>query len=166
MEYDDNGGYDSGDGDVPLNIQKNNEESSLNLKEADLVYNKKDPLTTTATTNSPTIRKPSDQSTNNNGRDVESKRNASSSAKTNCEDKYHLESECAQNKAASAKIIKNSEFFAAINDSHKSGNEQGASPECSDSICSDKEDQKVGCLFLLIFRKYMYIKSMRITKIL
>ena len=121
----------------------------MNLKEIGLVYNKKDSLTTT-TTNPPTIRKASDQSTNNNGRDVESKRNASSSAKTNCEDKYHLESECAQNKAAQAKISKNSDFFAAINDSHKSGNMQRVSPECSDSICSDKEDQKVSCLFFEI----------------
>lgn len=111
------------------------------------MYRKKGSLTTT-TTNSPTARKPSNQSTNNNSRDVESKRNASSSAKTNCEDKYHLESECAQNKPTSAKISKNSDFFATINDSHKSGNLQGASPECSDSVCSDKEDQKVSYLFL------------------
>ena len=138
IEYDDNAGYGSGDGDNPDNAQKY-DEHSFNAKERNGSYSKKDSLTTTQP---PMIRKPNDQSTNNNSRNVESRRNASSSAKTNCEDKYHLEVECAQNNA-DTEMSKNSDVFAAITDKYEKERIQRASPGCSDSICSDKEDQKV-----------------------
>ena len=150
IEYDDNAGYGSGEGDIPDNAQKY-EEHSVNAKEINGSYSKKDSLTTTQP---PMIRKPNDQSTNNNSRNVESRRNASSSAKTNCKDKYHLEVECAQNNA-DTEMSKNSDFFAAITDKYEKEKIQGVSPGCSDSICSDKEDQKVSyCLYYLHFDNY------------
>ena len=94
------------------------------------------------TTQPAIIRKPNDQSTNNNSRNVESKRNASCSAKTNCEDKYHLKVECAQDNG-DTEMSKNSDFFTTINDKYEKEKIQGVSPGCSESVCSDKEDQKV-----------------------
>ena len=145
IEYDDNAGYGSGDGDVPDNAQ-NYEEHSFNTKELNGSYGKKGSLATTQPP--PMIGKPSNQSTNNNSRNAESKRNASYSEKTNREDKYHLEVECAQNNA-DTEMGKNSDFFAPINDKYGKERIQGVSPGCSESICSDKEDQKVGYSYRL-----------------
>ena len=137
IEYDDNNGdYDYDDADVPDNVE-NCDENDMNVEEANGPYKKKDQLTT-----HPVLGKPPDQSTNNNGRAVESKRNASSAAKNHCEDKYHLEAECAPN-CAEARTSKNSTLLATTNDNYKSEKQQELSRECSGSICSDKEDPKV-----------------------
>ena len=109
----------------------------MNVKEVNGSYKKKDHVTTP-----PVLRKTSDESTNNKQRDVESKRDASSTEKYHCEDKYHLETECAP-KSAEAGMSKTSTLLATTTDNHKSEKQQELSRECSGSICSDKEDQKV-----------------------
>ena len=87
------------------------------------------------------IRKSIDQSTNNHRTYGENRTNPPTSEKTNYgDDRYHVETEVAQNTKVKAEMSKDSDF----SDGQKSAKAQlRLGMEFSASVSSDKEDHKV-----------------------
>ena len=127
IEYDDNAGYDSGDGDAPVDHAQISEKTKLNGKKEFLTID-----------HPPVIRKAIDQSTNNT-RTYGEKTNASEKRNYG-DDRYHSETEFAQKNKVKAEMIKDTDF----SDGQKSAKAQlRLGMECNASVSSDKEDHKV-----------------------
>ena len=147
IEYDDNAGYDSGDGDAPVDHAQISEKTKLNGKKELLTID-----------HPPVIRKSIDQSANNNRTYGENRTNPPSSEKPNYgDDRYHVETEFAQNTKVKAEMSKDSDF----SDGQKSAKAQlRLGMECSASVSSDKEDHKVS------YKSNTHLKVERMIKLI